>query len=118
MVPIPVALNDLTPIDFKQTKFSKHNAKYSFSLILPCPKYSMIAPVPPDTVKMPATFKIISLGDAHLYFFLKQKKNFRLIFNNFNLLFFIFYYPFNSPVKRTPITFGAFNSPKIKFIFF
>ena len=43
MVPFPVAESDLAP----------------------SPKYSTIAPVPPFTVSIPATFKITSLEDAH-----------------------------------------------------
>src|SRR4029079_16837128 len=61
IVPFPVQLNDLAP----------------------SPKYSTTAPVPPLTVKMPATFNIISFADAH---------------------------PFNLPVSFTPINFGNFNS--------
>src|SRR5690606_27960684 len=49
----------------------------------PSPKYSTIAPVPPFTVKIPATFKITSLGEAQ---------------------------PDNLPVNLTPISFGNFNS--------
>ena len=30
----------------------------------PSPKYSMIAPVPPETVRMSATFRMMSLGDV------------------------------------------------------
>ena len=48
----------------------------------PSPKYSMIAPVPPLTVRMPATFKITSFGAVQ---------------------------PFNFPVSFTPISFGNFN---------
>ena len=44
---------------------------------VPGPWYSIIAPVPPATVKMSATFKMTSLGAVH---------------------------PFSDPVKRTPIT--------------
>ena len=51
--------------------------------IAPSPKYSTIAPVPPLTVRIPATFKITSLGDVQ---------------------------PFNLPVSLTPISFGNFNS--------
>jgi hypothetical protein len=43
----------------------------------PGPKYSIIAPVPPLTVKIPANFRITSFGDVH---------------------------PLNCPVNRTPIT--------------
>ena len=49
----------------------------------PSPKYSTIAPVPPFTVRIPATFKITSLGAAQ---------------------------PFNLPVSLTPISLGHFNS--------
>ena len=31
----------------------------------PGPKYSMMAPVPPLTVKIPASFKMTSLGAVH-----------------------------------------------------
>ena len=44
----------------------------------PGPKYSTMAPVPPFTVRIPATFKIMSLGDVQ---------------------------PDSSPVSFTPITF-------------
>src|SRR5262249_3933108 len=47
----------------------------------PGPKYSMIAPVPPLTVRMPATFRITSLAAVH---------------------------PDSRPVRCTPITFGTF----------
>jgi hypothetical protein len=43
----------------------------------PGPKYSIIAPVPPLTVKIPANLRITSFGDVH---------------------------PCNWPVNRTPIT--------------
>ena len=49
----------------------------------PSPKYSTMAPVPPLTVRIPATFKIISFGEAQ---------------------------PLNLPVSLTPINFGHFNS--------
>ncbi len=49
------------------------------SVLAPGPRYSTIAPVPPLTVRISATFRITSLGDAH---------------------------PLNSPVKWTPINFG------------
>src|SRR6185295_18863256 len=45
----------------------------------PGPWYSMMAPVPPDTVSTSATFRMTSFGDDH---------------------------PDNSPVRRTPITLG------------
>src|SRR3954464_5394612 len=48
--------------------------------LAPGPKYSTIAPVPPFTVRIPATFRITSFGDAH---------------------------PDSSPVRRTPISFGT-----------
>ncbi len=46
----------------------------------PSPKYSTIAPVPPLTVRMPATFRITSFGDAQ---------------------------PDSEPVRRTPMSFGT-----------
>jgi len=46
----------------------------------PGPKYSMIAPVPPRTVRSPATLRITSLGAAQ---------------------------PESCPVRWTPISFGA-----------
>ena len=49
----------------------------------PSPKYSTIHPVPPFTVKIPATFKITSFGDVH---------------------------PFNLPVNLIPISFGNLSS--------
>ena len=52
----------------------------------PSPKYSIIQPVPPLTVKIPATFKITSFGAVQ---------------------------PFNFPVNLTPISFGNFNSQGI-----
>ena len=64
IVPFPVADNDFAP----------------------SPKYSTIAPVPPLTVKMPATFKITSLAATQ---------------------------PLNFPVSFTPISFGIFNSHAI-----
>ena len=36
-------------------------------LSTPGPKYSTMAPVPPLTVRMPATFKMTSLGEVHLF---------------------------------------------------
>lgn len=45
----------------------------------PGPKYSTIAPVPPLTVRIPATLRMTSLGEVH---------------------------PDNSPVSLTPITWG------------
>ena len=51
--------------------------------LAPGPKYSIIDPVPPLTVKIPATFKITSLADVQ---------------------------PFSSPVSLTPIILGNFNS--------
>ena len=55
----------------------------------PSPKYSIIAPVPPLTVRIPATFKITSLGAVH---------------------------PFNLPVSLTPMSLGNFNSHGISAI--
>ena len=52
----------------------------------PGPKYSIIAPVPPLTVAIPATFKITSFADVHLLIF---------------------------PESLTPINFGNFNSQGI-----
>jgi len=49
----------------------------------PSPKYSTIAPVPPLTVRIPATFRITSFADVQ---------------------------PLNLPVSFTPINFGNFNS--------
>ena len=49
----------------------------------PSPKYSTIAPVPPFTVKIPATFKITSFAEVQ---------------------------PDNLPVNLMPINFGNFNS--------
>ena len=49
----------------------------------PSPKYSTIQPVPPLTVRIPATFKITSFGAVH---------------------------PFNFPVNLTPINLGNFSS--------
>src|SRR5271156_4508187 len=46
---------------------------------VPGPKYSIIDPVPPDTVRIPASFKMTSLADVH---------------------------PLNLPVNLTPINFG------------
>ena len=33
--------------------------------LAPAPKYSTIAPVPPLTVRIPATFRITSLGEVN-----------------------------------------------------
>jgi len=55
----------------------------------PSPKYSMIAPVPPLTVRIPATFNITSFGAVQ---------------------------PFSLPVNFTPINFGNFNSQGISAI--
>ena len=52
----------------------------------PGPKYSIIAPVPPLTVRIPATFKMTSFADVH---------------------------PESFPVSFTPISFGNFNSQAI-----
>ncbi|MNE42770.1 hypothetical protein D3C80_1369180 [compost metagenome] len=54
--------------------------------VAPSPKYSTMAPVPPFTVRIPATFKITSFGAVH---------------------------PDNFPVNFTPISFGNFNSQAI-----
>ena len=54
--------------------------------VAPSPKYSIIAPVPPLTVNIPATLRIISFGDAH---------------------------PFNFPVNFTPIMRGNLSSQGI-----
>ena len=54
--------------------------------VAPSPKYSIIAPVPPLTVSIPATFKITSLGAVQ---------------------------PDNFPVNFTPINFGNFSSHAI-----
>ena len=51
--------------------------------LAPGPKYSIIAPVPPFTVRIPATFNITSLGAVH---------------------------PDKLPVSFTPINLGNFNS--------
>ena len=52
-------------------------------LSAPSPKYSTIAPVPPFTVRIPATFNITSLGAVQ---------------------------PLNFPVNLIPINLGHFNS--------
>ena len=49
----------------------------------PSPKYSMMAPVPPETVRMSATFRMMSLGDVQLA---------------------------SVPLRFTPITLGALSS--------
>src|SRR5436190_10555827 len=64
MVPLPVHDNDVAP----------------------GPKYSTIAPVPPLTVRIPATFRITSLDEVQ---------------------------PLSLPVSLTPISFGHFNSQAI-----
>ena len=56
------------------------------SEMAPSPKYSTIAPVPPLTVRISATFKITSLAEVQ---------------------------PFNFPVNLIPISFGNFNSQAI-----
>src|ERR1700712_5441581 len=61
MVPLPVQLIDVAP----------------------SPEYSTTAPVPPFTVRIPATFKITSLGAVQ---------------------------PLSLPVSFTPISLGNFNS--------
>ena len=55
----------------------------------PSQKYSTIAPVPPLTVRMPASFRITSLAEAQ---------------------------PVNLPVSLIPISFGHFNSQGISAI--
>jgi hypothetical protein len=52
-------------------------------LSAPSPKYSTMAPVPPFTVRMPATFRMTSLGAAQ---------------------------PCSLPVSFTPMSLGHFNS--------
>ena len=52
-------------------------------LSAPGPKYSTMAPVPPFTVRIPATFRITSFADTHLL---------------------------NFPESLMPINFGNFNS--------
>ena len=52
----------------------------------PSPKYSTIAPVPPFTVRIPATFRITSLGEHH---------------------------PLSLPVNFTPIILGNLSSHAI-----
>ena len=64
MLPLPVQDNDLAP----------------------SPKYSTIAPVPPFTVRISATFKITSLGAVQ---------------------------PLSFPVSSTPMSFGNFSSQGI-----
>ena len=54
--------------------------------LAPSPKYSTIAPVPPFTVKIPATFKITSFADVQ---------------------------PLSFPVNFTPINFGNLSSQAI-----
>ena len=54
-------------------------------LCVPSPKYSIILPVPPSTVKIPASFNIISFDEVQL---------------------------FNFPVSFTPIIPGQFTSHK------
>ena len=54
--------------------------------LAPSPKYSTIQPVPPLTVKIPATLRITSLAEVQ---------------------------PFNSPVSFIPMSFGNFNSHAI-----
>ena len=44
--------------------FSKNQLPVHEIESTPGPKYSTIAPVPPLTVNIPATFKMISLGDV------------------------------------------------------
>ena len=52
----------------------------------PSPKYSTMQPVPPFTVKIPATFRITSFAEVH---------------------------PLILPVNLTPISFGIFSSQAI-----
>lgn len=52
-------------------------------LSTPGPKYSTMAPVPPLTVRIPATAQMTSLGEPHFE---------------------------SLPTRRTPITLGAFSS--------
>uniref|UniRef100_A0A2B4R364 GTP-binding protein TypA/BipA-like n=1 Tax=Stylophora pistillata TaxID=50429 RepID=A0A2B4R364_STYPI len=66
--------------------FTINNSPFFDIDFAPSPKYSMIAPVPPFTVKIPATFKITSLGAVQ---------------------------PDNFPVSFTPISLGNFNSQGI-----
>ena len=54
--------------------------------LAPGPKYSTIAPVPPFTVRIPATLRITSLADVQ---------------------------PLSFPVNFTPISLGNFNSQAI-----
>ena len=54
--------------------------------VAPSPKYSIIAPVPPFTVRIPANFRIISFGATH---------------------------PESFPFRFTPIILGNFNSQGI-----
>ncbi|MNQ65410.1 hypothetical protein D3C85_798630 [compost metagenome] len=54
--------------------------------VAPSPKYSTIAPVPPFTVRIPATLRITSLGAVH---------------------------PDNLPVNFTPINLGNLSSQAI-----
>ena len=55
----------------------------------PSPKYSMTAPVPPFTVRIPATLRITSFGAVQ---------------------------PFSFPVNLTPMSLGNFNSQAISAI--
>ena len=71
VAPISAPMLQIVPLPVHESDFA------------PSPKYSKIAPVPPFTVSMPATFKIISFDAVQ---------------------------PFNFPVSFTPISFGNFNS--------
>ena len=91
MSPLPVALRYSSP--FTSNGNIEHVAPISAPIFVivafpvveidfvPSPKYSTIAFVPPFTVKISATFKIISLGAVQ---------------------------PLNFPVSFTPINFGIF----------
>ena len=61
----------------------------ALKLLAPSPKYSTIAPVPPLTVSISATFRITSLGAVQ---------------------------PLSLPVNLTPISFGNFSSHGISAI--
>ena len=74
MAPISAPMLQIVPFPVAERDFA------------PSPKYSTIHPVPPFTVKIPATFKIISFAEVQ---------------------------PFNLPVNLIPISFGIFNSHAI-----
>ena len=70
-------------VKYKRTMLQIVAIPVALIVSTPSPKYSIMAPVPPDTVRMSATFRMMSLGDVQ----------------------------FDSvPVRFTPITFGAFSS--------